>query len=149
MTLADDMRRAADTLDHVSALYGYTFTALAPWTAEDLRRQAVHVEADVPAGFGVLVDKEPPVMAAEIEAIARAWMLHTGWTEAQILRAEQETHEKSGCERVGDGWNCRNERYGSNHPAWDALREACDMANVAVEALESLGLSLLVDKENP
>ena len=60
MSLADDMRAAADTLDAVSALYGYTFTALAPWTAEELRRESEHVAADFGAGFGLLVDKENP-----------------------------------------------------------------------------------------
>jgi hypothetical protein len=78
-------------------------------------------------------------MAAEIEAIARAWMLHTGWTETQVLCAKQQTHENSGCFREGNDWDCSNERGGSNHAAWDALIEACEMANVAVEALQSIG----------
>jgi hypothetical protein len=78
-------------------------------------------------------------VSVEIEAIARAWMAHQGYTEEQVLAAEQQTHQNSGCDREGDGWNCTDENGASLHPASDALNEACEMANVAVAALESIG----------
>lgn len=84
-------------------------------------------------------------MSAEVEAIARAWMMHQGHTDNQVLLAEQQTHENSGCDREDNAWNCdRNACGGSNHPEWDALREACEMANVAIDALQSIG-SLCTD----
>lgn len=78
-------------------------------------------------------------MAAEIEAIARAWMTHLGYTDDQVITAEQQNCKNSGCEREDTWWNCFNERGESNHPLADALEEACAMARVAVEALESIG----------
>jgi hypothetical protein len=44
--LSERMTEAAAVLDEVSAKYGYTFTGLAPWTAEELRRESVHVAAE-------------------------------------------------------------------------------------------------------
>lgn len=82
-------------------------------------------------------------MAAEIEAIARAWMAHQGYTEAEVAVAEQATHQQYGCEHTGLGYNCTDENGNSRHPIWDALYEACEMANVAVEALQSIGVEML------
>lgn len=78
-------------------------------------------------------------MAAEIESIARAWMEHQGYTWEQVLLAEQQTCQNSGCELEGYNWNCHDDNGNSNHPESDALYEACDMARVAIEALESIG----------
>lgn len=79
-------------------------------------------------------------MAAEIKAIARAWMLHQGYTDEQVNRAEIQSHSDAGCDYDGYGtWDCHLEDGTPRHPVRDALDEACDMANVAVEALESIG----------
>jgi hypothetical protein len=72
----------------------------------------------------------------EIEAIAHAWMAHQGYTEEQILLADRQTHHNSGCQRLDDGWDCINMFGNSHHPERDTLIEACDMARVAVDALE-------------
>jgi hypothetical protein len=42
------MRAAADTLEEVSALYGYRNTGGINWSAEMLRREAPHVESEIP-----------------------------------------------------------------------------------------------------
>jgi hypothetical protein len=42
------MREAAGTLEEASALYGYREPIFASWTAEDLRREAEHVENTTP-----------------------------------------------------------------------------------------------------
>lgn len=79
-------------------------------------------------------------MAAEIEAIARAWMAHQGYTEQDVLTAEQQTCQNMGCEFDGQQWDCYYGEDGeSPHPLGDALTEACAIARVAVEALEGLG----------
>lgn len=77
-------------------------------------------------------------MAAEIEVIARAWMEHQGYTEDEV-NAVSNNHDSYGCEAEGMQWNCHDENGNSNHPVWDALEVACEMARVAVEALESIG----------
>ncbi len=46
MSLADEMRTAADTLEAVSGLYEAFEPVKYPWSAEELRREAEHVEAD-------------------------------------------------------------------------------------------------------
>jgi hypothetical protein len=79
-------------------------------------------------------------MAADIEAIARAWMAHQGYTDDEVLQAEQQTCQSSGCELQGYDYDCSDEEGKSNHPLADALHEACAMANVAVEALKSIGV---------
>ena len=48
LSLPDRMRAAADALEEVSALYGYPRTQHAPWSADELRTEAVHVAADYP-----------------------------------------------------------------------------------------------------
>jgi hypothetical protein len=79
-------------------------------------------------------------MANEIEAIARAWMAHQGYTVEQIERAEIQSHGDAGCGYDGYGtWDCYHEDGTSRHPIWDALSEAAEMANVAVAALASIG----------
>jgi hypothetical protein len=83
-------------------------------------------------------------MAAEIETIARAWMAHQGYTDDEVNgvcgnAVSSTTHWAHGCEFEGDTWNCIDDDGKSRHPVWDALQEACDMANVAVKALESIG----------
>jgi hypothetical protein len=45
-SLADRMCAAADTLEEVSRVYGALVPAKFPWSAESLRSDAVHVEAD-------------------------------------------------------------------------------------------------------
>lgn len=74
-------------------------------------------------------------MSADIAAIAKAWMAHQGYTDEEIAEAEIATHESSGCERDGVDWICSDEYDNSNHPAWDVLEEATEMARVAVDAL--------------
>jgi hypothetical protein len=76
------------------------------------------------------------LVAAEIEALARAWMLHQGYTDEQV-DAIATSHSAYGCERENDGWNCRDEEDNSLHPDWDELVVACEMANVAIVALRS------------
>jgi hypothetical protein len=71
----------------------------------------------------------------DVQAIAYAWMRHQGHTDADIETAEQQTHQNSECEFTGQGWDCVNEDGKSRHPLSDALDEACEMANVALEAL--------------
>lgn len=44
MSVAERMLAAADTLEEVSALYGYLNPAFGPWTADDLRMEAGHVD---------------------------------------------------------------------------------------------------------
>lgn len=78
-------------------------------------------------------------MSVEVEAIAKAWMAHQGYTAEEIAEAEIATHESSGCERDGVDWICFDEYDKSNHLAWDALEEAIGMAHVAIEALELMG----------
>jgi hypothetical protein len=78
------------------------------------------------------------MMASEIEAIARAWMAHQGYTDDEV-NAVSNNHDSYGCEVEGMVWNCHDENGNSNHPVWDALCVACEMANVAVEALQSIG----------
>jgi len=48
LSLPDRMRAAADTLEEVSALYGYPNGQHAPWSASELRTEADHVAADYP-----------------------------------------------------------------------------------------------------
>lgn len=81
-------------------------------------------------------------MSAGVEAIAKAWMRHQGYTEDDIAVAETDTHQASGCEFCTNHmtWDCIDpETNQSRHPMWDALDEAVEMANVALEALESVG----------
>lgn len=40
------MRDAADTLETVSRLYDAYMPSAYPWSAQDLRREALHVEAE-------------------------------------------------------------------------------------------------------
>jgi len=88
-------------------------------------------------------------VAAEIEAIARAWMAHQGYTQEQI-NAIANSHEAYGCDREGEQWNCFDEDGKSLHPDWDDLSVACEMANVAVEALQSIGYLCTDDEcKNP
>lgn len=82
-------------------------------------------------------------MSAEVEAIARAWMLHQGYTHEEIAIGEAQSHELSGCTFDGTNWDCADEDGESFHPQMDALVEACSMANVAIEALESIGVEML------
>jgi hypothetical protein len=44
--LATAMRAAADTLEAVSGLYDAASPPRYPWSAEELRREAEHVEAE-------------------------------------------------------------------------------------------------------
>lgn len=76
--------------------------------------------------------------ATEIEAIATAWLDHQGYT-AEAIAAAPLSHEKAGCDLEGMSWNCWNEFGESLHPVWDAVCVAGEMANVAVEALQSIG----------
>ena len=46
MSLADEMRSAAQTLEAVSGLYSAHNPTQYPWSAEDLRREAPHVEKE-------------------------------------------------------------------------------------------------------
>ncbi|MBM4548712.1 hypothetical protein GS445_02985 [Rhodococcus hoagii] len=80
-------------------------------------------------------------MRAEIEAIARAWMAHQGYTEDDISVAETDKHEASGCDWCPNHMSrdCTDEDGRPRHPYWDALEEACEMARIAVDALESIG----------
>lgn len=75
-------------------------------------------------------------MAAEIEAIARAWIQHLGYGDIDTIPTD---HTVYGCGIWHGDWDCYDEEGNSRHPLWDALVEACDMANVAVETLESIG----------
>jgi hypothetical protein len=61
-------------------------------------------------------------MAADIEAIARAWMAHQGYTDDEVLQAEQQTCQSSGCELQGYDYDCSDEEGKSNHPLADALQ---------------------------
>ena len=40
------MREAAEVLEQVSKRYGYQFPAWATWSAEGLRNESMHVEAE-------------------------------------------------------------------------------------------------------
>lgn len=46
MSLADDMRAAASTLEKASHRYGYLNPSAAEWCPETLRREAEHVESE-------------------------------------------------------------------------------------------------------
>lgn len=74
-------------------------------------------------------------MSADIEVIAKAWMAHQGYSPDDIEVAETDTHEARGCDWHGTSWYCFDEYGNSNHPAWDVLEEATEMARVAIEAL--------------
>lgn len=76
-------------------------------------------------------------MSADVEAIAKAWMAHQGYSPDDIEVAETDTHEARGCYFAGTSWCCFDEYGNSNHPAWDVLEEATEMARVAIEALEA------------
>lgn len=74
-----------------------------------------------------------------VEAVANAWMRHQGYTEAQVDRAAAiQSHSDAGCGFDGFDWDCRYEDGESRHPVLDALVEATDMANVAIETLAQL-----------
>lgn len=87
-------------------------------------------------------------MSAIVEAIARAWMKHQGYTEAEVLEAEtQECTEEcrsDGGPLAGGGIlrHCWDEDGNSRHPLRDELSSACEFANVAIEAIESIGIPL-------
>ena len=74
-------------------------------------------------------------MSTDIEAIAKAWMAHQGYSLDDIEVAETDTHQKRGCDWHGTSWYCFDEYGNSNHPALDVLEEATEMARVAIEAL--------------
>ncbi|SLF57798.1 hypothetical protein [Mycobacteroides abscessus] len=71
-----------------------------------------------------------------VEVIAKAWLRHQGYTDERI-DAIVPGHN-TGCELEGYSWNCRDEEGKPLHPDWDALVDACAIANVAVEALGGL-----------
>lgn len=71
-----------------------------------------------------------------MEVIAKAWLRHQGYTDERIDAIV--TGHNTGCELEGYSWNCRDEEGKSLHPDWDALVDACAIANVAVEALGGL-----------
>lgn len=48
MTLSARMRTAADTLEELSALYGYRHPAEQGWSAQELRAEAKHVPDNIP-----------------------------------------------------------------------------------------------------
>lgn len=85
-------------------------------------------------------------MSADIEAIAKAWMTHQGYTPDDIEVAETDTHENRGCYFDGTSWYCFDEYGNSNHPAWDVLEEATEMARVAIEALGQSHVILAKEK---
>ena len=74
-------------------------------------------------------------MSSDVEAVARAWMYHQGYSKDEVDIAEQATHQQYGCEYQSQGYDCTDENGNSRHPIWDALYEASEMANVAIEAL--------------
>lgn len=47
-TLPERMREAADTLEEASAYYDYRNPSGVNWSAEMLRREAPHVESELP-----------------------------------------------------------------------------------------------------
>jgi len=85
-------------------------------------------------------------MSACVEAIARALLEHKGYTEDEINAPHAHKQEcwEDFTIAVGGGRIpvCRDEDDKSYHPGWDALIEACDIANVAIDALESIGLDV-------
>lgn len=68
-----------------------------------------------------------------MEVIAKAWLRHQGYTDERIDAIV--TGHNTGCELEGYSWNCRDEEGKPLHPDWDALVDACAIANVAVKAL--------------
>lgn len=74
----------------------------------------------------------------QVKAISVAWMHHLGYPDAQIADAEKVGHQNSGCEFEYPNWNCEDENGYPRHPEMDALIEASEMANVAIEALAAL-----------
>lgn len=78
-----------------------------------------------------------------VEVIAKAWLRHQGYTDERI-DAIAPGHN-TGCELEGYSWNCRDEEGKPLHPDWDALVDACAIANVAVEALGGLQREVLAD----
>ena len=77
-------------------------------------------------------------MSGDVEAIATAWMLHQGYTQAEI-DADEADLDHSLCEMIpGVGWDCVDEDGSDRHPERTALIEACEMANVALEAIAAM-----------
>ncbi|MGY4103451.1 hypothetical protein ACW2Q0_28390 [Nocardia sp. R16R-3T] len=82
----------------------------------------------------------------EIEAIALAWLRHHGYTDEQIRIAGTQSCHDAGCEPFDASYygaefagqttyNCIDEDGKSRHPLRDEIANACDLANVALEAL--------------
>lgn len=67
-------------------------------------------------------------------------MEHQGYTQDQI-NAIGNNHDAYGCEYDTNSqrWDCTDDDGKSLHPDWDDLAVACEMANVAVKALEEIG----------
>lgn len=73
----------------------------------------------------------------DVRAVATAWML-LSWTAEGVAIAESQSCADS-CEHTGTGWDCTDEEGDSRHPEADALAEACEMANLAIETLTGRG----------
>ena len=83
MTLADDMRAAADTLEKASERYGAAHPDMYHWTAKLLRNEAIHVQSE-------------DDLYAELEQDLRQAFAHTDTSQRAIARRLYESGWRKG-----------------------------------------------------